>query len=679
MEARPRGFARYRARALALLVAVLLLFSLSEYAQAGWLIALGRVYPHLAQVVQGVSSTLICVLLLAWVLARASPPPMPTVSSADDWLRGIWPDEREWLHTFAGWFIAVRWVAIGVASILAVVTIYVARLLSSEAAQPLMATVAGLALSNVIYRLLLSRNSPRARSSRQAPAWMGPRAFLALQIYGDLAFFGALLHFSGGIENPLSLLMVLHVIIGAAVGRRQSYAVASVATVLVALLGWAELQPWFSHYTLLIFPHFHDSQGVLHAADMSAFVMSLIVLHGVIFYVTAFFVSALAERVRYDERQLAAVATGAIASRHLLERALENTGTGLRVLDPKLRPYWSNAQWLRWFAGDRPADPIAAETLVTGQVQVAERVAAPPADNQPAAGAQRKTADRILRLTAAPLLDKNGAIHQIVELFQDITSEKETRAQAIRAGKLAAVGELAGQVAHEVNNPMTIISAKARLLLQHHAAEMSEGVAQELRKIVEQSDRVAQIALGLLSYCRPSTGLRSPLSLRGPARRAVRIIEQRARGQQVVIDEQLSEALPMVVANDGEMQQVFLNLFLNALDAMPDGGTLGIGGRGEEGFVAIVVSDTGMGIAPEIRGRIFEPFVTTKEEGRGTGLGLSICLGLINSHGGRISVESEIAGPARGSSFTLRLPVAAEARPGGVLDRVDPPRGSDSL
>ncbi|MFI5381893.1 MAG: sensor histidine kinase, partial [Tepidisphaerales bacterium] len=545
----------YRKPLLIFVAAVVVLFAASEYIERRWLSQMDMGYLHLLHFVRGITSALICGLLVAWLVSRAAPSPLPTVSTADDWLRGAWPDRQEWVRTFAGWFIAVRWAAIAVAAILVIGTIYIAQFLSVAVARPLLVTTAGLAVANLLYVVQLHRK-------------LALRYTLPVQVYGDLAFFAVLLHFAGGIENPLSLLMVAHVIIGGtALGRRQCYAVAAVATVLLAILGVGEWQNWLHHYTLLIFPHVHDEQGMVHAAHLGSYVFTLISLHAVIFFVSAYFVSALAERMRYDERELARVASAAIASRTLLERALETTGTGLRVLDTNLRPYWCNSEWRRWLAADHPADPIAVDALATRQVQVAERsaqLARPVAEASPA-----RKAERVLQLTAAPLLDASGAVSQIVELFQDITSQKETQAQAMRAGKLAAVGELAGQVAHEVNNPIAIVSAKARLLLQDHGEGMSPVVAQELRKIIDQSDRVAQIAQGLLSYCRPSTGARSPIPIRRPVEQALGIIEQRARGRQVRIDAEFAPDLPAVLANGGEMQQVFLNLLLNALDAMP--------------------------------------------------------------------------------------------------------------
>jgi signal transduction histidine kinase len=225
------------------------------------------------------------------------------------------------------------------------------------------------------------------------------------------------------------------------------------------------------------------------------------------------------------------------------------------------------------------------------------------------------------------------------------------------------MGELAGQVAHEVNNPISIISAKVRLLLRAHRPNLQPKVAEELDKITDLADRVARVAQGLLSYCRPSAATRLPLDLRVPIRKSLAILDEQRRRNGVHIDDQLPESLPPVRANPQELEQVFLNLFQNALDAMPKGGWLNISAapgdaRLPEGrpAVAVVVADTGSGIPDEIKDKIFEPFFTTKEAGHGTGLGLAICLGVVRSHAGELTIESKVW---QGTRVTVTLPVDA--------------------
>jgi signal transduction histidine kinase len=342
------------------------------------------------------------------------------------------------------------------------------------------------------------------------------------------------------------------------------------------------------------------------------------------------------------------------------------------VLGPDLQPYWSSNRWNEWFvcqAGEicpgcdvlQRADSPARQCIGDGRVRTTEVVL--DRTNSPARLLPCCGSPRIFQITTAPLLDGADRVTQIVELAQDVTEQKQAQTRLIHAGKLAAVGELAGQVAHEVNNPVSIISAKASLLLSDHADGMSPKVAQELGKITDLAKRVARIAQGLLSYCRPSAATRTRLDVRVPLRKSLAAIDEQARRGAVRVEEELTALLPPVKANLHELEQVFLNLFLNALDAMPKGGWLTITTPPGPAFlsdgrpaVAVVVADTGCGIPDDIRERIFEPFFTTKQQGRGTGLGLSICLGLVRSHGGDLELESKVW---QGTRVTIRLPVDA--------------------
>jgi signal transduction histidine kinase len=498
---------------------------------------------------------------------------------------------------------------------------------------------------------------------------------LLAQGYVDLVILTVLLHFSGGVENPLSMVMVFHVIIGGILlSRRQCYSLAAAGSGLFALLGWAEWSETIGHYTLQLFPHFAQAGATFHPAHHGAYVASRAILQTVVLLLTAYFVTILAEQLRANERRLGLMADRALANRQLLERALETTGTGLRVLDRNLQALWLSNRWKGWFvceAGetcpgcetlDRDDSP-ARRCLQDGRGQVTELVL--DQRNCPPRLLMPGITQRIFQITTAPLFDTEGNLGQVVELAQEVTAQKEIQARVLQAGKLAAVGELAGQIAHEVNNPVAVISAKASLLLSDHRAEMSPKIAQELAKIAELAKRVAGIARGLLSYCRPSAATRIRLDVRGPIRKALAAIEEQAQRTSVRIDDRLPEKMPVVKGNPNELEQVFLNLFANALDAMPKGGWLTLSippnaARLPDGHpaLAIEVADTGCGIAAEIREKIFEPFFTTKKERGGTGLGLSICLGVVRSHGGEIAIESKLWQSTR---VTVTLPVDAPA------------------
>ena len=398
-------------------------------------------------------------------------------------------------------------------------------------------------------------------------------------------------------------------------------------------------------------------------------------LQTAILFLTAYFVTTLAERLRLNEIQLETMADRALEHRQLLERALETTGTALRVSTTDLQQCLANNQWNEWFIcppgttckgvevlnGDHSP---ARQTLRDSQTRVTEiTIESGECESESLEFEPKK---RVFQLTTAPLRDVDGNVSQVVELAQDITQQKKTQTQLMRAGKLAAVGELAGQVAHEVNNPISIISAKAKLLLKGRRSEMSQKISEEIEKIRDLANRVGRIAQGLLSYCRPSTGKQFRLDIRSPIRKSLAMIEQHAQNVGVQISDGLKDLMPMIKGNANELEQVFLNLFLNALDAMPGGGRLSVFrhsdpvvmSNGSAG-IAIVVEDTGTGISESIRERVFEPFFTTKKEGRGTGLGLSICSGLIRSHEGEVEVKSEIG---TGTRFIVKLPINDSVR-----------------
>ncbi len=559
---------------------------------------------------------------------------------------------------YARWFISLRWIAVTVAAAMSFVAVYVVEFLPHESWLPLIGVVLALAALNVLYSILV-------RTGR------GTSVIIAAQAYMDLVMLTILIHFSGGIENPLALLMIFHVIIaGITLSRKQCYLVAVAATVLFALLAWSEASGLIEHYTLRLVPHYEQEGLVAHAALDTLFVSSYVVLQGTILLLTAFFVTALSERLRQNEHQLEILADRALTQHQLLERALETTGTGLFVCDHELQPVLANRRWHAWselfsenselqdkfYAADSPIQ----RTLAHGKVLVSE-IASPPMTP----GSTPTTTLQTFQVTTAPILDKDGRTTHVVQLVQDITAQKTAQKQMIRAGQLAAVGELAGQVAHEVNNPIAIISAKSRLLLSDHKGEMSERTAGEIRKMIVLADRVADIARGLLSYCRPSGAVRSQIDIGIAVHRSLAMVEQRVIDLGIEIEDRLPKNIPPVHANEQEIEQVFLNLFLNSLDAMPNGGKIQLSASISDGitsnatkFVAVEVADTGIGMSEEVRKHIFEPFYTTKSEGKGTGLGLSICHGLIQHNDGSIEAESAVG---KGTRILIKLPISSMA------------------
>jgi two-component system NtrC family sensor kinase len=260
-----------------------------------------------------------------------------------------------------------------------------------------------------------------------------------------------------------------------------------------------------------------------------------------------------------------------------------------------------------------------------------------------------------------PMRDQRNEISHVITVGEDITSRVVANRAVARSEKLAAVGRLAAGVVHEINNPLATIAACAEALESrttegaYGQGADTEDLTEYLQLIRSEAFRCKQITNGLLDFSRSRVGQRAPVQIGEVIESAARLLLHQRRGPAVKIEVDIAAKLPLVAADEGQLQQAVIILAENATDAMPDGGTLRLRARhaGEAGGVLIEVSDNGHGIPPEIVERIFDPFFTTKEVGRGTGLGLAVCYGIVTEHGGRITVEST---PGGGTTFTIRLP-----------------------
>ncbi len=250
-----------------------------------------------------------------------------------------------------------------------------------------------------------------------------------------------------------------------------------------------------------------------------------------------------------------------------------------------------------------------------------------------------------------------GALLRAIDEMADAVAQREeklkaaTRRQIGQSEKLASIGRLAAGVAHEVNNPLTGVLTFAHLLRDKH--EASEQDRRDLDLIIRETTRVRDIVRNLLDFARESPSRRQPLDVNGPARQMLTLLRSQKEYRAIRIEEDLAGDLPAVEADQNQLQQVLLNLALNACEAMPDGGVLKIRTARRGGEVIIQISDTGVGIPREHLETIFDPFFTTKPTGKGTGLGLSVSYGIVQQHGGDIEVVSE---PGAGSTFTVVLP-----------------------
>jgi signal transduction histidine kinase len=232
---------------------------------------------------------------------------------------------------------------------------------------------------------------------------------------------------------------------------------------------------------------------------------------------------------------------------------------------------------------------------------------------------------------------------------------RETQAQLIHAEKLAALGELAAGVAHEINNPLHILQA----YLEYLVAQFKEGdpILELLTPMHNSLESIAHLTTQLRDFSRPAVGERKLLDVNEVLRRVLQLAYKELQHSKVQVRESLSANLPLVSGDTRQLEQVFLNLILNARDAMPGGGRLTIETYANTRDVYLKFVDTGTGIAADDLSRIFEPYFTTKAD-RGTGLGLAICQRIVTQHGGKIQVVSELG---KGAMFTVRLPIAPDS------------------
>jgi two-component system, NtrC family, sensor kinase len=276
-------------------------------------------------------------------------------------------------------------------------------------------------------------------------------------------------------------------------------------------------------------------------------------------------------------------------------------------------------------------------------------------------------ADGVMRhwlISKVPIHDpKTNEVTHIIAIGEDITARVEAIQAIARADKLAAVGRLAAGVVHEINNPLATIAACAESLENR----LKEGVFKDdpeaedfqeyLSLIRDEVFRCKSITNSLLDFSRARSGNRIPLDVNSIINSSVKLLEHQKRRENISIKLELEENLPLIKADEGQIQQAIIALATNAIDAMPNGGILIFRTFTKFDKVFVEVQDTGVGISSENLPKIFEPFFTTKETGKGTGLGLAVCYGIVMEHQGRLTVRSKLG---EGSTFTMSFPIFSE-------------------
>jgi len=349
-----------------------------------------------------------------------------------------------------------------------------------------------------------------------------------------------------------------------------------------------------------------------------------------------------------------------------LDGIVSGIGAGLVLLNKDLNVLWGNTIATEWFGAldqlqGRPCfaslwgetdfceDCASIKAIRSGNVEQSERVV--PGGNG---------APHFFQITASPIKNNQGEIIQIVELIQDITEKKQLEAQLLQAGKMVAMGELASGIAHEINNPLAVIGAHAERMAHLLSngplspEKLSGKFPSYLEAIVRHTYRCKEIIEKLLSFARHKEVDLQPMDINMALEDSVALVSHRASMENKRIIKNLEPGLPLIQSDPTGLEQVFVNILSNAMDAIEGKGEIQVISRRENGHIRVEITDTGSGISIGNIDQIFQPFFTTKPPGKGTGLGLSICARILNRLGGQITVQSN---PGDGTRFCVALPV----------------------
>ncbi len=355
-----------------------------------------------------------------------------------------------------------------------------------------------------------------------------------------------------------------------------------------------------------------------------------------------------------------------VAEKQKLGAILGAIRGGLVLYGPGPKAMWANNIARGWLLGPNALPPNMQRQLFHDGDGV-EAIARRALQDGAALEAEKDVDDpsgstRSFQISAAPITGEGGGGLKVLLLLLDVSEKRHLERRLLHAGKMVAIGELAGGVAHEINTPVGVITAKAEFLLERLGGRVSPKDVEDLEKILKNAHRIAAITRGLVSFSRESGARREDVAINELVEEAIELLAERIREAGVEVETSFASSIPFIRANPDEVQQVLLNLLTNALDAMngQEGrrNVLRVSTEIEGDRVAVHFTDSGCGIPANLEERIFEPFFSTKGVGKGTGLGLAISLGIVKAHGGRIAVKSRVN---NGSTFTVELPLRAEA------------------
>ena len=465
------------------------------------------------------------------------------------------------------------------------------------------------------------------------------------QLVGDTLLITGLVYVTGGAGSPFAPAYNLVIIAASTLlARRGGYTMAALASILYG--GLSDLQ----YYRLI--PPFDSFQ----AGDESTVFLN-VSLNVLAFFLIAFLGGSLSQRLQQAHRELEASQRNLLDLQAYTKDVLKSMTSGLVTtdLDGRLKSY------------NRAAEEILGQPLgkhlgrfLWELMPISEMEAFLRSDRLRRLGSARFNGTvarpdgetRTLGMTVSPLKNRQGDTVGAIAIFQDLTQIKAMEEAMRKKEQLALIGELAAGIAHEIRNPLASLSGSIQLLRQD--LPLGEDDRRLMDIVLRETERLNRIVSDFLAYARPRVPQLKETDIHELLRRTLELLEKAPSSQdakvQIVLDLQAQN--PCIPVDPGQMEQVFWNLCLNALEAMPQGGTLTVRTRWLPGgqTLEILFQDTGKGIPPWDLDRIFLPFFTTKEQG--SGLGLANVYRIVNNHGGYVGVESW---PGQGTTFRVQL------------------------
>lgn len=610
---------------------------------------------YVLHIIRGTGTSFLLAGLVAWyILRRRAAPGPPAIGG----LRTIVAEtEAKDLIRQASWVVRLRWIAIGGVLLMTFLCKQVFGFISDFSALALVL----IALTMAGYNALFSAYSPRE------PAVV--RVAFA-QVFLDLVALTLMIYFSGGIHNPFFLFYLFHIVIaGILLSKRDTYLVTLVACALFCGMVFFQELGIIPVFPLLRGP---GQETMMHMAQDWLYLSGLLGAFVTTAGCTAYFTTTIMEKLRRRGIEILEASEIVSQERAKTEDIVRSVGAGFLILDLQDRIVWANEISKGWFGED-----IIGRTCGSRLWQQDGHCRSCPMHNTPQEGGPVTHARSILLngkqsyflANCSPIRSRDGCVDQTLMLIQDITQMKEMEIQLVQAGKMAAVGQLAAGIAHEINNPLAVVASSAEILrdLKEHGRvapdDKSDLVLKHLKKIGENVYRCKNIIENLLAFSRREEDGWMEVDVCALLEDTLHMLEGTRRANERELVREFSadgsplgdgdSALRLVRSRPRQIQQVFLNLLMNAMDAIPPGGKVTVSARRRGDGVEIAVADNGKGIAPEHQGRVFEPFFTSKPVGKGTGLGLYLSHQIVESLHGKITVESW---PGEGAVFRVWLP-----------------------